>query len=499
MRRPQLAIQPDTADAVKGGYELYRQRDFSGGENRLIIPEFVQPNQLITAQNCELTPEGIIQTRLGKTPLNATLGEGPILSLFEYAKEDGTVYLVAQYGTNLYAAEYDGGATIDFGTEVKDDLVEDIPLNGQVWKDVLILANGTQTFAFDGSACTDLPVSFALFSIYAERLWYAEGSLVKFSDLATYTSYDPLNVVKVRDADGDVITGIIPQPGGLIITKNNSVWPLYGTNLDNLRLGPTPIDDNVGCIAGRTLLNSGAFLSDNGLYTFSLSEVKPVFDTHRSVIQSLTQAQKAASFGISHAEERRAFINLGDGTTLAIIEQLNPQSGNPYYGAFSWTGLNAACFAINHAAGYDGKLLIGDADNGIVYKLDNETDDNGTGIETVIRTAYNDQGKINEKTWRMYSPEMELINSGVYSYEFSYDVDYEHLTGLETVSNDSSEGSLVWDNANWGQANWGFTRLKIADNHFINVRGNRVSFGVKTLNRIKFLGYIAKFREEGYR
>ena len=31
----------------------YRQSDFTGGENRRLLPEFIGPNQLVLAQNCE--------------------------------------------------------------------------------------------------------------------------------------------------------------------------------------------------------------------------------------------------------------------------------------------------------------------------------------------------------------------------------------------------------------------------------------------------------------
>lgn len=505
MRRlPLLTISPDEGD---GNWLFFRQRDFTGGENKLLLPEFVEQNQLITAQNCELTPEGIVQTRKGKTKITAeSLGEGGIKSLFLYAKEDGTVYLVAHHETNLYAAEWDGTSTVTFGAAVKADVGTE-PLRGEVWKDVLILANGTvDPFVFDGTSCTDItgtPPNFKIFTIYAGRLWVVDPSLpnvIRWSGLEDYNSWDVLDVLKVRDADGDQITGLIRQPGGLVVTKNRSIWPIYGTSRDNLRFGPNPIEENAGCVAGKTLINAGRyglFLGDNGFYSFDLVRVEPAFHTHRDVIKGMSKAQRDLSFAVAHSSERRAYIHLGNGDTLAIIEQQNIGTGQTYYGMFTWKGLNAGCFAVADAPGYNGELLIGDATSGEIYGLTNEIDDDGTPIQTIIRTAYNDHNSVKKKVWRRCDPEIELVNVGNYLYEMSHDVDYERLTGLQLYQQ-TQETAMDWDEDNWDEAFWGFNRERVSEPYFIEPRGHRISFGVKTSNRIKFLGYTAKYREAGY-
>lgn len=505
MRRlPPLTILPDVNE---NGWQFFRQRNFTGGENKLILPEFVAQNQLITAQNCELTPEGIVQTRLGKAKLTtASLGEGGIKSLFLYAKEDGTVYVVAHHETSLYAVEWDGVASITFGAAVKTGVGTE-PLRGEVWKDVLILANGTvNPFYFDGAICTDLggtPPNFAIFTVYANRLWVVDSTapnIIRWSGLENYDSWDVLDILKVRDADGDGITGLSRQPGGLVITKNQSVWPLYGTNRDNLRLGPTPIEENAGCVASRTLMNvgnSGLFVGDNGFYTFDLTRVVPAFHTHRDVIKSLSKVERDLCFAVAHPSDRRAYINLGNGSTLAIIEQQDISSGQTYYAMFTWRGLNAGCFAIASAPGYSGDLMIGDATVGDIYILNNNVDDDGAGIITIIKTAYNDHGSVIKKVWRRCDPEIELVNAGQYLYEMSHDVDYKRLTGLELYQQ-IEDKTLDWGNDNWGESFWGFNRERVSEPYFIEPRGHRISFGVKTANRIKFLGYTTKYRETGY-
>lgn len=217
-----------------GEWQVTKRADFLGGENLRTQPEFLEPNQVARAINCVLTPEGHLQTREGKTKVSdPTIGTGAILSIHRYTKESGTQYLVVQHGTSLYSVSWNGTDTIaSFGAAIKTGLTAAAKLRGVVWKDKLILTNGVDTpFTYDGTTCSDLataPVS-QIFKVYANKLWGFTNNLLKFSALEDPTSWDALDVIKVRDADGDTITGISPQVGGLVIFKRNSVFTLYGT------------------------------------------------------------------------------------------------------------------------------------------------------------------------------------------------------------------------------------------------------------------------------
>ena len=91
---PSVSISIDDASSVRGGWRFDRQRDFTGGENKLIIPELVGPNQLISAQNCVLSADGLPETRKGKFRFNETeFGTSGFTSFHRYSKENGTRYL----------------------------------------------------------------------------------------------------------------------------------------------------------------------------------------------------------------------------------------------------------------------------------------------------------------------------------------------------------------------------------------------------------------------
>lgn len=468
--------------------------DFTGGENKIITPEKMQPNQLLLALNCVMTEDGLLETRLGKTKLNSTtIGSGGVTSLYRYAKEGGTNYLVAQHSTNLYSQSWDGSSAITWGAAVKSSL-NAAKLYGVVWKDVLILSNGVDNpFKWDGTTATDLggtPPKLLYIKEYAGRLWgvdAANPNYIRFSDLEDYDVWPATNLIKVRDGDGDFITGLSPQTGGLIITKNKKVFPMYGTNKDNIDL-PGPFPEAVGCVAPDALLDEGLLLSQDTLYPFSLNGIGSPITTHKPLIGLLTAAEKVSSFAVAIPNKSRAVITFGNSGTL------NLDSTNQ--GVTTWSGLNAGCYAVCDAEGDDGSLLIGDATNGFVYKLDNETNDDGAEIVTDIETAYLHHDTHREKAWRYFKPTLEPVDEADVLLYLKHDIDYSETAGLFGV-NKTSVDFLDWGVDEWGTGVWGIGS-KIEDYYWLHdARGNRISFGITTGNRIKFLGFVTKYREVG--
>lgn len=477
-------------------WRIHRQRDFTGGENRYIVPEMMKDNQLIIAQNCAMTADGLLETRRGKTKLNAnSLGTGGVISVHRYAKESGTKYLVVQHGTSLYATTWDGSSTFSgFGAAIKTGL-NAAKLRGRVWKDVLILTNGVDNpFLFNGTTCTDLagtPPKSKLIAVYGGRLWFVDAAnpnQLRFSGLENYGTWDALDVIKLRDGDGDVITGLSPQLGGLIVTKTRSVWPIYGTSRSDIRIPEQPLSSSVGCVATDTLIDDGLFLGSDNFYRFALNGIEEVADTHRSVISSLTVSEAAASFAVLTPFEKRVTVGLGNGGYLNLEGRYN--------GITTWSSLNAGCFAVCDAKDDDGMLIIGDKSNGFIYKLDNDASDDGVQITTDIWTAYDDFETTRKKVWRHFIPEIEPLGAANYLIYLKHDIDYGNNAGLFSI-NRSTIDILDWNVDNWMEAYWGTTQ-RFTDPYYMHgARGNRISFRVTTGNRIKFLGYSTKYREAG--
>lgn len=501
---PQLTITPDTNTDIPNQWKIDWQRDFTGGENKLLIPELIGPNQLIEAQNCELSADGLPQTRLGKTKLNASeIGTIGFTSFHRYSKEDGTRCLIVQQGTALYAIVWNGtDAITSLGSSIKT-LTNSNKLEYVTWKDRVFATNGTDnlfTIYYNGSSfvvadVTGSPPVCVHPVIYANRLFVvpvAYPNAIQFCNLEDYTTWDVLDIIKIRDADGDTIQALSPQAEGMIIAKTKSIWALYGTNLDNFSIPSSPLFAEDGCASPECFLDVGLFMGYAGLYTYNLSSVTPAFDTHRSIIRSLTNTQRAASFGVVDPIGKRVLINLGTGDTLCIQQQNHPLTGEQYFSCVTWTGLNAGCMIVSNDANDPCSLLIGDADHGYLYLLTNDTDDDGTAIVTKIKTSYNDKQTLTDKVWRRFSPEIEVLTgAGEYLIIVRYDTDYNISSGETSIEGETTV--FVWGTNLWGDP-WGASARNNID-YYLEARGRRISFELESESRIKLLGYHDKYRE----
>jgi hypothetical protein len=477
------------------GWQIFRQRDFTGGENRKLLPEFLAPNQLILGRNCQMTPDGIVETRPGKTRVNPTsLGSGPILSMFVFAKSDGNNYLVVQHGTTLYYAPWDGESTIGSWYQAKTGLTAGAKLRGAVWKDNLILTNGADSpFRFDGITCTDLggiPPKSKIIALYASRLWLVDvdnPNFLRFCELEDFDTWDGLNLINIRDGDGDYITNLIPQPGGLLIVKTRSVTPLRGTNRANIRVDE-PISLYVGCPSFDGALPVGIMASTTNWFQVSLTGVEPIPDTHSPLLDVIGLSGVEQIVSGVQPSTGKAFFQLPNGITVVFDGK---------YGAVTtWTGINASCFAAAAAEGYDGRLLIGDTDEGIVYWNDGN-DDDGTPIDTVIKLAYSDHDTPQDKVWRLFQPTIEIIDEdNPYEIFIKHDVDRLAISGQQTFAGDVTN-YLDFGEDYWGGALWGYERQEPLPYWMHHVRGESISFEIKASTRIKFHGYFTKYRTAG--
>lgn len=475
-------------------WQKARYRDFTGGENLKVLPETLLPNQVISAQNCFITNEGLLQTREGKQKVNLTsLGSGPIISIHRYSKENGTKYLVAQHGTTLYAAEWDGINQF-YTFDVIKSGVDPAKLRSEVWKDLLILTNGVDMpFTFDGITCSDLVNAYKskLIALYASRLWLVDvdTGFLENSNLEDPTTWTETGSYKVRDGEGDHIVALSPQPGGMVIFKQNTVQTLYGSSRFNISIGE-PFSRHIGCMATDSVLHDGFFLGKDNFYTFTLNSVSPLPQTHTQILDTMSQAQKQAVFSCAHPIYRRALINLGDSglRTLCIDAKWN--------GAItSWTHLNASCFAVADDRDDPGTFIWGDATEGYVYSYGGLTDD-GSYIETRIKSTYMEHNSIRRKEWSSFIPEVEAMENGVtYRLYYNYDIDYSTHGGMLTDS--YSRNILLFGSDEWNTATYG-TDFRINEPFFLHdARGNRISFELVCNNKVRFNGFTSKFREVG--
>lgn len=479
------------------GWSLYRHRDFTGGENKTILPEKVQPNQVLKALNCTFTGDGILETRQGKVKINTAALAGPIISVHRYVKEDGTGYILVQSGTTLYAKAWNGNATLaDLTTTAVTKTVNAAKLRSVTWRNVLILTNGSDNpFSFDGSAFTDLagtPPKSKIIKVYASKLWLvdvANPNHLRFSGLEDYGAWDALDVIKINSQSGDTITGLAAQPGGLVIFKLNETWTLYGFDRFDMRLTTAPINASVGAVNPDVVIDGGFVYGGDNVYQFTLDAVTPLSDTHRALFADVTLANQKTYFATMTPESGRIIMYAGS-------ECMNIETR--YGGILSWDTLNASCFATLNGKDDDGTLLIGDATDGYIYRLGNQVDDAGVAITTEIWDCYRDYDQIRNKVWRRYDAEVETFNAPSSWVFFSYDIDYGKTSGSTSSFGLGSGDALIWDSGRWGVNLWASGGFMFNPAFHFVARGNRASFRIKALERVRYLGYNIKFREAGY-
>ena len=476
-------------------WQTYRQNTFLG-ENKIPDIETIKPEQMLVAYNTVATPDNTLESRKSKTALNTTLGSGAIRGLWRFAKSNGNAYLVALHGTTLYAGTWAGGTASCTFASIKTGLDATAVLRGLVWKDNLILTNGIQNpFRYDGSACTDLagtPPKSQHIALYANRIFfvdYANPSQLRWSGLESYDTWDAFDLLNVRDNDGDKITGLCPLNGGMVVFKRNSAWTLYGTYYDDMQL--VQLSDAAGCIAPDSVVaiqGAGLMLSTDNLYRFTLSEIAEFEKTHKTLLRTLTTAQKTAVKAQVVAEEKRVVVMLA---TLAL--NIEGSTG----GITTWTDINAGSMAAAESAVDDGALLIGDNAEGIVYALNNEA---AGSFPTALHLPYNDMGTTREKVWRIFYPELTVLRGAnadqTATVFLKYDIDRGQRRGYHQVAEDVAD-ALTWDTGeNWDAKQWGPVNTEIRwPMH--NARGIRCSLRISTKSRIKLEGYKLQYREVG--
>lgn len=479
-------------------WNIARQQDFTGGENRQLVPETISENQMMMAVNCLLSTEGVLETRLGKTALNTTIGAGGITSLHRYAQEDGDKYLVAQHGTALYAGAWNGtAASVTFASAATS--LNAAAFSSVTWRNKLLLTNGVDYLkSYNGSAISNItaaPKSTWL-AAYGGKLWIGDvtnPNHLRFSGLEDETTYDALDLIKVRDGDGDAIVNACPLNGGMVVLKTNSMWALYGTSRDDIQLSNAPIADNKGCYAPRSVVSlgdKGFCVGKDAFYLFTLTEAVKLPPTHDAILASLSDTEKRGAVATHNAVDNRIIVTFPDYYNTTISFELN------YNAKFTWKGLNAKSLATAGAAGDTQQILVGDKDNGIVYILNNDADDAGADISTEIWTPYRDFSTVREKVFRWYRPEFSVLANFTKVANLYYDIDQKNKVGFTSI-NETIKAVLRWGETDWAEGAWGPIPLVDEYLHMHTAQGMRGAFGLKVPGRIRFTGYSLKYREVG--
>lgn len=183
----------------------------SGGLNLYVNPLLRSDGEFIQLTNVDSYPYGAKSKRTGYTTLLGTANGSTVTNLFEWTKQDGSLFLYAAHGNVLnYSVEGTGTWT----TPTNGTIASGNYVGHAVLEDTLVICDGAGStrYTTDGSTFTDgtlAPVAVDL--VQYQRRIYALGT----SDTLFYSvTNDPTNWATTGTSDSSSIT--IPGAGKLL-------------------------------------------------------------------------------------------------------------------------------------------------------------------------------------------------------------------------------------------------------------------------------------------
>lgn len=456
--------------------------NFSGGLNTKQVPPIVTDNGELEAlqwsevcKNWEQSETGLLKS-YGNAAVISSASSGTVTGIFEYKNGNDVELIVCKAGkvfTVLGSTE----------TEIYTGDTAGYYYTSTEWDDgsgntVLILCNGQDTpIAYDGTTCAQ--ISFTdpdgiwnnatphSAEVFRGRIFFADGTKVYTPASGTYTDFTSANGADAFEVDGGFggrITGLKALTDNLlVIFKERAIRRLsgsesFGSNTDPFVIAV--ISNNVGCIARRSIVQSGKgmdiyFLSEDGVRQLEpvekYGDIDPFMPSY--VIQDEVNEWNYTAGTIDDA--CGALLKKDNHIYMSVPYGSSPTNNKTYIFDTITKGVDPrgeSDFNVSAAGVYNRKLYTGDS-TGQIYKWGDDNGYNGNAITATWESKF--VAHINLSLLKKY----DFIT--LYS-EADADGDviirWTVIQGNEQIS-DSSTGTIttgtnVWDSAVWDTAVW---------------------------------------------
>lgn len=263
------------------------------------------------------------------------------------------------------------------------------------------------------------------------------GYLVACGSVSADTGSGPDDYLVFFSSEGELAVYAGTDP------SSSSTWSLVGVYVAGKPIGQRPIAKLGGDLLA---LTRDGVISTKKMFQFDRSESQYASVTNK--INKLINADVRnyeGNFGWEITVYPRAkwlVVNVPKSSGMQVQYVMNIITG-------SWCkfeNMAANCWAV-----YDDDIYFGG--DGVVYKADSGTQDNGGNIEAELKTSFNyfkSRGK--QKQFTMIRP--IIGSSGSPSYLVGMDPDFTNNTPSGSLSPNVETGA-TWDSALWDNGEWG--------------------------------------------
>ena len=307
------------------------------------------------------------------------------------------------------------------------------------------------------------------------------------------------NFIRIEPDAGDDITGIATFKDKIVVFKERSVWQIA---LESIQIGnfyvtqpkATLITGSIGCIAPRSIKeveNDIFFLSRNGIYTLGnesgfigdILRTNEISAKVRPFFESLTTSQKQNACAIYYKFKYVISFPGLNKSTVFDRERL------------AWMGpwnTDANIYEIYYDASNNEKLLYGEDSTGNVIEYSSSYgDDQGTAINTILRTKKEDFGdwvrfKNVKDAYLQFRNVLGSVAVDIRLQERSGNIITAKSFSIETKSGNAGWGADQWGDTLWGDSEEAGGASDINELYRwtnLNKAARNIQFIIKTDNR----------------
>lgn len=313
-------------------------------------------------------------------------------------------------------------------------------------------------------------------SAYKNRLFLGfENGAVQFSVVGQPYSYEvALGAGEI--SLGANLTGLVPQPGGIVMTTSRQTFILEGSSVADFVLQTASESTGAKEYTMQPMSRIYA-LDDRGVISLDRTQAFGNFEsaTISRLIQKIVDAKRdiaIASCIVRYSNQYRIFFS--DGTALAMYP-LQTDKGLD----FNATMLNypnpVTCITNEEDDKGRERIFFG-SDNGFVYEDHRGTSFDGEPIEAWVRLTFNHfKSPRVRKRWR--KAVVELDGQGYIEMAVTPDISYSSpfVSGPMTTSIVASGGGGFWDTSGWDTFTWDSTVITTSD---IKLFGTGINLGM---------------------